>query len=290
MTSLLLGVALAAMPPDVDLSRLDTWDGAADKLLDGPPGCWEVVGKASWDWDLGRFGGSRGDAVFAGRIDDGVWSEVLLAPMGEVVRDRKGHELQVYAKEARFAPLVGMLTGRRIRVATDDEEVELDAEEQAEASNALRRTLDRVSGTAITSWADWDDVAGAVVLHRAIPIGDKARAPEAEVAVTFPSGDLLPSALDLAFPERFKDGTWPNRFTVKNAEAHVRGTIVSGMVFPASEAFRFDFGLFGWWGRGAQTIQYTQIKACPRAVKAGAPAVQIELTEAAEPLPSEPSP
>lgn len=277
-TSLLLwSTALAAMPPEVDLTRLDTWDGAAEQLLDGPPGCWEIVGKASWSWDLGRFGGSRGDAVFAGRLTDGTWSEVHLAPLGEVVRDRKGQELQVYAKEARFAPLVGKLAGRRITVATDEEKVEVDASEQAEASNVLRSTLERVSGQAITSWAEWDDLAGAVVLHRAVPIGDRARAPEAEVAASFPGGGSLANALDVVFPERFKDGRWPNRFTIRGAEAHLRGTVVAGMVFPASEAFQFEFGLLGWWGSGAQTIEYTQIKACPRGAPAAeAPAVQID--------------
>jgi len=285
MWSVLLASALAAMPPDVDLSHLEAWDGAAERLLDGPPGCWELVGKASWDWDLGRFGSSRGDAVFAGRLTDGAWSEVHLAPLGEVVRDRSGTELQVYRSAARFAPLVGRLADERITVASEEPaEAEAEAEPEADdatdpddATNVLRSALDRLGGTAITSWAEWDDLAGAVVLHRAVPIGDRARAPEAEVSVRFPSGDPLPASLDVMFPPKFKAGRWPRRVTVRDAEAHVRGTIVAGMVFPATEAFQLTFGALGWSGHGAQTIEYKQIRACPTEAPTPAEeAVQID--------------
>ena len=261
---LLAAAALAAMPPGIDLQDITRWDGRAEALLDGPAGCWEVVGKASWNWDLGRWGGSRGDAVFAGRLVDGHWSEVHLAPLGEVVREKGAQEVRVYAKEARFAPLIGRITGSRITVATDEEEVEVDAEEQAEASNVLRSALDQLGGTAQTSWAEWDDAQGAVQLHRAVPIGDSPRAPEAELVARFPDGDALPTAVDVVFPEHFKAGKWPRRFTIRDAEVHLRGAVAAGQVFPASESFVFEFGMLGIWGRGAQTIRYAQIKACPR--------------------------
>lgn len=263
MLTLLTGLALAAMPAGIDLQDLSRWEGRSAALLDGPPGCWEVVGKASWNWDWGRWGSSRGDAAFAGRLEGGRWSEIHLAPLGEVVREgRRDEEVRVYAKEARFAPLLGRLTGGRITVASGDEEVELDMEEQAEASNVLRATLERISGPTETSWASWDDASGAVELHRAVPLGDAARAPEAELTVRFPDGDPLPTALDIAFPEHFKAGSWPRRFTIRDAEVHLRGAVAGGRVFPASEAFRFEFGLLGFWGSGAQTIRYAQIRPC----------------------------
>jgi hypothetical protein len=274
---LLLTTALAAMPPGIDLDAVQRWDGRADVLLDGPPGCWEVVGKASWNWDLGRWGGSRGDAVFAGRLVDGQWSEVHLAPLGEISRESKREaEVRVYAKEARFAPLIGRLTGQRITVATDDTEVAVDAEEQASASNVLRTTLDRIGGAVETTWAEWDADAEAVRLHRVVPIGDGARAPEAEVTVRFPGGDELPTALDVAFPDQFKAGSWPRRFTIRDAEVHLRGAVAAGRVFPAAESFRFEFGLMGFWGSGAQTIRYHQIKACPAPEGAPQPPIAVE--------------
>jgi len=262
MLPLLLALAHAGMPPGVDLEAVDRWDGLADRLIDGPKGCWEVVGRASWNWDLGRFGGNRGDAVFAGRMQDGLWSEVHLAPLGEIQRERREAEIRVYATEARFAPLVGRLEGARITVASDAEKVELQAEEQAEASNVLRRTLDRIGGSAITSWAQWNDPMGGVVLHRMIPLGEGTRADEAHVEVFFPGGQELPTSVDIGFPQSFASGSWPRRFKIRSAEVHVRGAVAGKQVFPASEAFRFEFGAFGWWGSGAQTIVYEQIKPC----------------------------
>ncbi len=250
------------MPPGVDLEAVDRWDGLAEQLIDGPRGCWEVVGRASWNWDLGRFGGNRGDAAFAGRLVDGEWSEIHLAPMGEIQRERRKTEIRVYAEEARFAPLIGRIQGARITVASDAEEVEVQADEQAEASNVLRRTLDRIGGSAITSWAQWNDVSGGVVLHRMIPLGDHG-GDEAHVEVFFPGGQERPTSIDIGFPESFAAGSWPRRFRIRGAEVHLRGVVAGAYVFPASEAYRFDFGLFGWWGSGAQTIAYEQIKPCP---------------------------
>lgn len=260
---LFLALAQAGMPAGIDLEAVDRWDGLAEQLLDGPPGCWEVVGRASWNWDIGRFGGNRGDAVFAGRLTDGEWSEVHLAPLGEIQRERRKTEIRVYAEEARFAPLMGRIDGARITVASDAEEVEVEAEEQAQASNVVRRTLDRIGGSAITSWAQWNDQAGGVVLHRMIPLGDGARADEAHVEVFFPGGQERPTSIDIDFPETFGSGSWPRRFKIRGAEAHLRGVVAGDHVFPASEAFRFDFGILGWWGSGAQTIVYEQIKPCP---------------------------
>ena len=258
----LLSLALAGMPPGVDLEAVDRWDGLAEQLIDGPRGCWEVVGRASWSWDLGRFGGNRGDAAFAGRLVDGEWSEIHLAPMGEIQRARRQAEIRVYAEEARFAPLFGRIHGARVTVASDTQQVEVDPTEQAEASNVLRRVLDRLGGSAITSWAQWDDVRTGVVLHRMIPLGDHG-SDEVHVEVFFPGGQELPTSIDASFPPHFRAGRWPRRFRIRGAEVHLRGAVAGQQVFPASEAYRFDFGMFGWWGSGAQTIAYEHIQPCP---------------------------
>src|SRR5688500_3024112 len=114
---LLLSSALAAMPPDVDLADVGRWEDAADRLLAPPPGGGEWVGEVAWDWDVGRVGGSRGSAVFAGRTVEGVWGSILLRPLGELVREESGETVRVYdAREARFAPLVGRFQGGQVTV------------------------------------------------------------------------------------------------------------------------------------------------------------------------------
>jgi hypothetical protein len=266
MLALTLAVAVAAMPAGIDLQEIERWDDLADQLVDGPAGCWEVVGRASWSWSLGATRGVRGDAAFIGRLVDGTWSSVFLAPMGEVQTSPRQAELLLYPEESRFAPLFGALRGRRIQVQGQPPSPDDDPE--AEPANVLHSTLDRIGGSAVTSWASWDDERAGVVLHRVIGIGDSAKADEAEVLVLFPAGQELPTAIDIRFPDSFKAGSWPRRFTVRDAKVQMRGAIAGGQVFPASEAFQFDFAFFGWQGSGAQTITYERIQPCAAATAA----------------------
>lgn len=256
--------ALAALPPEVDLQDVERWEENADRLLAPPDGCWEWVGEVSWAWDVGRFGGSRGDAVVAGRTTDGLWGTMWLRPEGEERWDRREEPVHVYdAREARFAPLVGRLTGARVRVAGPDGEPlgEAMADENAEAANVLHRALDRLSGDVVSSWAEWDDERGGVVLHRAIPLEDGGAGDEILAHVFFPDGGVLPTALDLEFPEEFRTGRLP-RWTIRDARVQVRGVARDGQVYPSAEAFSFGFGVFGLRFTGAQTIAWKRIAAC----------------------------
>ncbi len=262
MLQLLVRASFAAMPASVDLDDVGRWEDHADALTEMPDGCWEWVGDASWAWDVGRFGGSKGDAVFAGRTSDGVWGSLLLRPLGEEKWEGRDLPLRVYdVREARFAPLVGKLVGSRVTVAGPDGKPLADAglEENAEASNTLREALDELTGEAYSSWAEWDDLRGGVVLHRMMPLEDGND--EVAVAIFFPGGGLLPTELDLDFPESFRTGSIP-KWTVRDAEVHVRGTIHGDRVFPSSETFTFGFSVLGWKFSGAQTVRYRHAARC----------------------------
>ncbi len=263
MLALLTAAAFAQVPPDVDLQDVLGWEAAAEKLLDGPPGCFEMVGQATWAWDIGRFGGSAGDVAFLGRLDDGVWSSVHLEPMGELLREKGDRRsVRVYGREARFAPLVGKLVGARVTIANSDgTEVEGDLEQNAKATNVLRRAMDRISSHSETSWAEWDASRQGVVLHRAVALDDGRRPPEAEVTVFFPGGRDVPTELDVSFPAKFFEGRIP-AWRISDAEVHIRGQAAGDRVFPATESFKFDFGILGFRFSGAQTIQYTRATRC----------------------------
>lgn len=254
-------VARAEVPADVDLSDVLRWEDHAEDLLDGPEGCWEWVGDASWRWDLGRFGGSRGDAVFVGRTEDGHWGSLVLQPLGEERREGREPPLRVYdVREARFAPLIGSLAGAKVRVTTVDGATSGEAgmEENAEASNILRDALRRIGAGSASSYVEWDDARGGVVLHRAIGLDGGG---EIDAAVFFPGGGTAPTAVDLVFPARFKAGSFP-RWTIEDATVHLRGVAHQGAVFPESETFSFSFSLLGWRFTGAQTVQYRHTKRC----------------------------
>jgi hypothetical protein len=255
--------AAASPPPELDLGLVHQWEAAADRFLDLPAGCWEWVGRASWDWDGGRFGATSGETAFAGRTTDSRWSGVHLEPLGEMTRGRgEGSMHRVYdAENARFAPLFGNLAGGRVRVsgAENDEGGELI--ENAEASNVLREAIDQIGGDAETSWVEWDDARGGVILRRTFPLKEDPKQ-EAAVAVFFPGGALLPTSLDVTFPALFKQGRFP-RWSVRGAKISMRTHIANGQTFPASEAFSFDASFLGFHFSGAQTIQYRHATRCP---------------------------
>jgi len=281
-----VGSALAAAPAHVDLNDLDHWEALADTVLDGPPGCWEIVGKASWNWDAGRWGGSKGDQVFVARMIDGIWQDFRIEALGEVQRERRGKETRVYVEEsARFAPLVGRLDGYRPEVEDDRPELNLPdreptARERAQEErrerrrerrrseedgtegprNVLNRALDRLSGSVVSSWAQWDGDQDSVVLYRQIPMGETNL--DAEQTVRFPGGGA-PVALDVMFPDRFMVGDGFPRVTVREAEVHVRVRPSGGALFPTMEAYKFEWSVLGFSGTGAQTIQYKSARPCP---------------------------
>lgn len=272
---LMAAVAAAATPSNIRLDDIEKWEAAAEQLLDMPPGCWEWVGQASWDWHTGKYGKTRGDAVFAGKTNDGTWGEIALQPLGELQqRTKLERESKVYANKARFVPMVGRLPGGRVLVAGQDEDA--DTIEDTEALNVLRQVLGRIGGEAFTSWAEWDDTRGGVVLHRAIPLASN-RKEEVKVDIFFPNGEDVPSLLDVRFPAKFKaalrkkkgDNTQLGRirmglfaWTIRDAEVHVRGLIRGNVVYPSSEAFRLKFGFLGFKYHGAQTVVYKKITRC----------------------------
>src|SRR5690554_4018083 len=104
---LALGLAWA-QPTEVDPHDVDRYAQQADRLLEGPAGCWELVGEAKWDWDAGRLGANRGSAVFAGRMTDGVWGEFYVRSLGQIVRGRgkNASPTRHYANDLRFIPMV----------------------------------------------------------------------------------------------------------------------------------------------------------------------------------------
>jgi len=260
-------MASAAIPAHVDLDDLDRWEAGSEQILDGPAGCWEMMGRATWAWDFGRFGASKGDALFVGRLEDGVWQAFHLEPLGEEVRERgrQRNTSRVYQiEEPRFAPLVGKIVGRQITLSGSEgassTEDDGDSSEKA-PNNLVRRALDDLSGSVDTSWAQWDAEREGVVLQRSIPMNESNRPPLAEFTTFFPKGGDQANQLDIAFPERFYKGRLP-RWRLDDAVVHVRGRPVGDEVFPTLESFSFTFGVFGFSFTGAQTIRYKTARRC----------------------------
>jgi hypothetical protein len=264
MIALWAALALAAPPEGLDLGDVGRWEDASERLLNGPVGCWDVVGKASWSYDVGRFGTSRGDAAFVGRLDKGVWRDIHVQPAGELVRERKGSEDLLYSEELRFVPLLGRLHPALWGDEPDDSgRRKKNAEEELEAPfNALVEFLDRVDSDVDYTYATWDEATASVRLQRTIPLGNGARAPEAELEVRFPEGGVVPASMSVSFPDRVGVGTWPRRATVRDAQVEAVMTVVDGEAFPSAETYTAQVDVLGFSFSFAQTVSYTWAKAC----------------------------
>jgi hypothetical protein len=153
----------------------------------------EVVGRASWSHDFARWGSTRGDAVFTGRLRDGVWGEIALFPLGMIEDDRRGApDPEIYAAAQRFTPLIGRVRGLAVGLDRDRKmSVRRSDDARVDPVNTVRDVLDRLSRGTETAFVRWDDAAGAVVLVRDREVG-KARS-GLSADVVFPGGGLAPS-------------------------------------------------------------------------------------------------
>lgn len=278
MTMLFALAALAAAPEGVDLEDHAPWIAGSEALMDGPPGCWELVGQAAWSYDFGRLGEMRGNAIFAGRLVDGVWKGFHVEPLGEIVRmgrDRPSHQ---YVPEQRFTPLIGLRYEGSTSISAGESGVAVETEQDdtTAPTNVLRELLADLGGDAEYTWAEWDDEREGVLLRRVVPLGGGASAPEADVRTFFPGVGTQPTRVDVAFPERFMAGEGMARVRVQDARVQLRGRVVDGRVLPVAEAYSARIGVVGFDFGFAQTLQYTSAVACavaeqPLAVPAGAP-------------------
>ena len=243
----LFSAALAAPPAGVMADEADQYERAWPTLHEGPPGCWEVVGRASWAWDLGRVGHSHGNAAFIGKLVDGEWRDVLVRSLGEDRKMRSTPEVRIFPHdEQRFLPIIG----RTARQDYDDN-----------AQSLLSEVLDELGTDVTYAYSEWSDSLEGVLLHRTVPLGEQNKSTEAEMHILFPGGGVLPTRADVNFPKTF---SLPGRRLVKirDAEAKIRGQIIDGEVFPAVETLSLNAGFLGFRASGAQTIEYDTFRVC----------------------------
>jgi len=255
---ILLSVAYSGPPENVDLGLIDKWNDGTEAMLDGTAGCWELVGHARWNWQLGRNGETRGEAVFAGRLESGIWRDFYIHPLGEFSRRKHRPERLDYSKERHFAPLIGKLPPRD---SDKNSRNRRSVEEDESPRNVLRRTLEEVGSMVSTSWATWDDERQGVIYHTSVPLNDGGKSPEVLIQVFFPDGGNWATEQDVIFPERFRlRGSFLPM--IEGARVKLRSVIVENTAFPVSESFNFGFRVLGFQLTGAQSIDYKHATRC----------------------------
>jgi len=248
----LMTTALAE--PDVDALM-----ALSDALLDGPTGCWEVVGRSTWSHDFGRWGATRGDAAFVGRTEDGVWGELYLRPLGEVQRQRRSNtedRAALYAAEPRFTPLSGRVRGLAVRLDRQRQlRITRSSDRRVQPVNTARDVIDALTGDVETF--ELVPETDGWTLRRAREAGRDAVLIESHYA----TGDSLPTLWTLTIPAPYRHGPL-GVVRVQDLDARIRGRIEGDRVFPQAESLRFELRLAGITVRAAQTLDYTSWSPC----------------------------
>jgi hypothetical protein len=256
----LMATAFATIPDTVDLEDIDSWDAQASQITAGPSGCWEVVGHASWNWNLGRFGNHQGEAAFAAQFAEGSWEDFHVYPMGELSTERRGNNVRrMYSDDRRFMPMVGRSRSQTVKVEHDSIRTYENAD--TESRNALRSLLDSVTGDVEYAYTEWDPEREGLVLTRQMPLEKGRKSEEAALEFFFPDGEALPESLQVTFPSRFTLGRFP-KLSVTRADAQIVGQPHGNEVFPRAETFNFEASILGFKFSAAQTIAYRSFKRC----------------------------
>ena len=253
-----LWVALPLVHPAVDLED-PRWESGADALLDGPSGCWEVVGRATWSHDLGRWGSTEGDAVFVGRLEAGVWSRWKVFPLGEV--EVHGTErAEIFGTAQRVTPLVGRVRGlavgldrtRRVRIARS-------RDPRIAPVNTARDVIERLGADESVAWWATAEAEG-VVLHRRMQVG-RQDAP-LRVEATYPWGGSRPTRWTMTLQGTHVHEGWiPARVTA--LEATLLGREEAGQILPRWESLHMSLTMSPLVRVAArQTVDYRRILPC----------------------------
>lgn len=263
MLLLLTTLALGGAPAGIDMDDPAPWEARAKALLHGPPGCYEVVGRASWDWRVSGMVEDRGDAVFVGVLDDGEWKDIQVFPLGRVQGKPGDDGLKTYSDGLAFVPLVGRKGSWEMTLG--NEGVDTRQTEPAASTdgtgNVVRDMLDELSGDTEVSWLEWDEPTNTLLLHQSMAVGDGRNPPEAVVTTRFPGGNTVPTALDVTFPPAFRLGKLA-RLRVQDARIQIRGQVVDGVSLPRAEAFTMKASFMGFSGTGAQTLDVRHVTRC----------------------------
>ena len=252
----MLWTALAVDPPaELDLDNVDPYMDNSDKLLEGPTGCWELVGSVSWSWEFGRFGSTKGDAVMVGRFEDGKWTSIRGLPKGEQIRRGKEIAKTVYNADNRFVPLIGKIEYSAEEIA----EVEAGAPSESQTVNLLEEMVEELTTEVSSSYLKWDDGPGQLVLVTEHDL-EKSKG-EAQTLVRFAADSTLPIQLDIVGPESFPVRRIPP-IRLDNVRVRLRGTPHGQTVVPTYETFSFEARVLGIRGHGKQTIDYVQASRC----------------------------
>lgn len=270
---ILLALAALARPSPEALDDIDRWHAGADRLLDGPRGCWILEGEARQVFRVHQSADRfslpsktelEASGPFIGRIEDGLWTRIDFQrtysdPRREVVVDLK--------------PLVGRTPKSEgaeqgevsLSVGSDGAQM---AGSVAESMSLLRAAVERWTGSVETRYARWDEPSKTVQYLRHVAVSEGSN-DTVEVVSSFPQGGELATRVDAVWPRRLKLGSWPLRATLRDPQMHVLGFVHDGDVLPNAESVSLVVGVLGFTVGYEQHLTYGAAAPCPAGAQAG---------------------
>jgi len=267
-------MALAAEAPVTTEEAMDNlrWEAASRHLIDGPPRCLELQGRAEVDVALFRPGGWLGPgetrrltarATFTGTLDHGVWTH--LAATWEESEDEDVITLsQLNPLVGRPAALAsGVEVESSVSLEVSDEGSELAVTQgAAQALGLLDQIIADIDPDITLAHSGWDPELQAVVLDQVVPLRERGKDTFA-IRTRFPDGGP-PMSVDATLPPRlrFDVDDLPVKIRLLNAQLHLRGATTALGVVPREEGVSAVVGLLGFTVGLAQQIQYTAVRPC----------------------------
>jgi len=263
----------------------------AARLIDGPPGCWEVVGEAHWRWDFGNRGLSTGRVVFVGLLDNGLWRDVKVESPGEAYRVGN-HPVEIrYPRDLRATPLVGQLSIRLMpAMASGAARSVFQSDFRTIDASNFNRYIASVmfpnTRRVALEGPDSDALSDSVVVigRPQFDSGDIG----GEVAITLHHGDSARAEWTWEEPVSIPGTT---NLRMKSIEAWVEGTNVNGEIFPAGDHLAYSVKAGGLPIHVRQDVTYRSFKRCvfeEEAPEGADEPIQLENTTDAPALQVEP--
>ena len=282
MWFLLLPLALAAPPADVDVEDVEHWGTRGDALLTGPPGCWELEGEAQVRVALFTSGGFLGKperaettmtGPWSGRLEDGLWT-------------RLDHHLQTTDTSGKLAigelplhPMVGRVTlegdgpipadadvdddGEHgsVSVGMNGDGLMVGAQAWSRAANLVDEIITAVDPETVLIHTAWSDDLQAVEVVRTMPLGRRASAGEVTMRSTHPVNGG-PERLVMSFPDRIRMGEGLVKVTLMSTQLHLVSVPSAHGPLPARESVSTILGVLGFTLGYEQDLAYHQATPC----------------------------
>lgn len=272
MIWMLIALAQAGHPGDEALLDLDRWDAAADRLVDGPDGCWVFEGEATqtvvvYQAPSRMFTASQrtieAQGPFTARLEGQRWVKIQYEP------ESSDPDLDL---DLDLWPLMGKLSHRRGEGEREEVAISLSSsggEDGAQISGGvkagmglLHEAFEKLTGSVETGYATWDEQRNAVRYLREVAVSDERKDKTVTVAAWYPDGGAHATRIDAAWPKQMKLGRWPARITLRDPQMHVQGFVYEDQVLPNAESVSLVAGFFGFTVGFEQQLRYRTATPC----------------------------